>query len=133
MAIKKGEGMGGLVRRHKLVWHQLIVCLEHFACEGVHHRLGRKVKIAEHLVGAPAAQEANDVWVDVSDKQGRGARRPKGARRHFGGKEAEVSSDVCDRITERFGDDARSHTLDAARGEDASERRVTRSPGRSQM
>ena len=90
------------MRRHQLVWHQMIVCTEHLTCEVVHDRLGRQVKVAEHLVGAPAAQKANDVWVDVRYQQGRSARCPKGARRHFGRKEAEVSSNVGYGITERF-------------------------------
>ena len=78
-------GSGGLMRRHELVRDKLVLCLEHLAGKVVHDGLGCEMEIAEHFVRPPATQEANDIGVNVGDKQSRGACRPEaeGACRDF--------------------------------------------------
>ena len=42
--------------------------MEHAAGKVEHNRLGLKVEVAEHFVGPPAAEQADDVGVDLGEE-----------------------------------------------------------------
>ena len=52
---------------------------EHLGGEIVHDRLGLDMQISQHLVGAPAPDEADGVAVDMGAEKGHGARGAKRA------------------------------------------------------
>jgi hypothetical protein len=58
-----------------------VATVEHFGGEALHESISLEVEVAQHFVGTPSADEADDVGVDVSTEEGHGARgseRPSG-------------------------------------------------------
>jgi len=53
--------------------------LQHEASEVAHDGVGLKVQVAEHFVGTPAADEADDVRVNLGEEEGHGPTRAKRA------------------------------------------------------
>ena len=66
---KGGKELGGLVRRHELVRDERVICLEHLAGKAARHWLRYEMEIAQHFVEPPATQQADDVWVNICNKQ----------------------------------------------------------------
>ena len=63
---------------------------EHSGSETAHDRLGLDMKVAQHLVGAPAADKTDDVGIDLGAKKGHGASRTKGAGTDVRGEETKL-------------------------------------------
>ena len=64
--------------------------LEHEGGEIPHDRLGLKVEVAKHFVGAPAAQKADAVSVDVGAEESHGSCSTQTPGGDVGGEETEV-------------------------------------------
>ena len=57
-----------------LVWYQSEgTALEHALREASEHRAHLSVEVAQHFIGAPAADEADDVSIDAGAEEGIGA------------------------------------------------------------
>ena len=56
------------MQRHKLVRDERVICLEHLAGKAACHWLRCEMEIAQHFVGPPATQQADDIWANVCDK-----------------------------------------------------------------
>ena len=65
-----------------------VATLKHAGCKISHDRFGLDMKVAQHLVGPPAADELDAASVNVCTKEGHGPRGSQGASRHVVGKEA---------------------------------------------
>jgi hypothetical protein len=52
--------------------------LKHKASEVAHDRLGLKMKVTKHFIRAPAADQADNICVDVGKEKGHGATGAKG-------------------------------------------------------
>ena len=63
--------------------------VEHTGRKVAHDRFGLNMEVAEHLVGAPAAHEADEVGVHFSAKEGHGPRSVEGTGGDIGGEESE--------------------------------------------
>ena len=59
------------MQRHELVRDERVICLKHPAGKVPRYWLCCEMEIAQHLVGPPATQEADDVWVHICNKQSR--------------------------------------------------------------
>jgi hypothetical protein len=73
MAIKGWDCKGG--KNNSIYWDQLIwnqcegTAKEHAAGEVGHEGSGLQVEVAEHFVGAPSAEKADDVGVNVGAEE----------------------------------------------------------------
>jgi len=67
--------------------------LEHKAGEVAHDRLGLKMQVTEHLIRAPAADQADNVGVDVGKEKGHGTTSAKGLGVDIGRKEANAGTE----------------------------------------
>jgi hypothetical protein len=94
--------MGGLMGRHQLMWCQSVICLKHFAGEVLHNWFSGKVEVTKHFVGAPASNQLNNIRVHFPNKKGGGASSAKGSSRHLFRKEAQVISNVFNRLAKRL-------------------------------
>ena len=81
-------------------------------CSMIHHATGELgsdwrslgVQIAKHFVGAPPANQPNDVSVNVSTKEGHSATAAKGARRNVARLKAILGTDRNDGEAKLVGD-----------------------------
>ena len=66
------------------------------------------MKVAQHFVGAPSVDEADDVGIDACAEEGIGARRPQTAGSNILGKEAQAGTQKLnsqfDGLSDEFGD-----------------------------
>ena len=62
--------------------------LEHAAGEVAHNGLGLEVKVAEHFIGPPAANQADDIGVNLCKKESHRVPSTEGLGRDVNGEEA---------------------------------------------
>ena len=68
----------------------VVATTEHGGGHPRHDRLGLDVQVPVHLVGAPAANEADAVAVDAGTQHGHGTTGTGGTGRDVGGRDAQV-------------------------------------------
>jgi len=105
------EGLGGrlgadgdLVVRVK----REVASRQHAGGEISHDRLGLEMKVAQHFIAAPAAEEADHVGVDMGAEEGHSAGGSKGAGGDICWNEAEVDTTGGGVETKEFGDCSRA-------------------------
>ena len=92
---KKGrECKGGKkkksMHRYQLVWDQgKVTALEHVASEGGHKWCRLQMEVTEHFVGAPSAEKADDVGVDVGAEESVSASGSEAAGSNISGKKSQ--------------------------------------------
>jgi hypothetical protein len=91
-----------------------LAALKHEASEVAHHGLRLDVQIAEHDVGAPAAEELDQIRVDAGAQKCHGAPGPEGACTDILGEETDTRSLDADGNAERGGYLAGGHPGPAA-------------------
>jgi hypothetical protein len=82
----------------------VVTALEHEAGELSHDRLGLEVKVLEHFIRMPAANEADDVGVNMSEEKGHSPTGTEGVRVDIIGKEAYAGTEGGDGEAEGEGD-----------------------------
>ena len=70
------QSKGGMLEHGNISirMHSERTLLEHWGRKITHYRFGLDVQIAKHLVGAPAAEEFDNVLVDLGTKESHSAR-----------------------------------------------------------
>lgn len=102
------------MHRHELVGRHGVVGVEHALGEVAHDRFGCQVKVAEHLIRAPSAEEPDDVCVDFGDQEGHGATGSEGAGRNLVRGEAEAIAKEAHSLPKEVGDDCWRDALGGA-------------------
>ena len=87
---------------------------KHLAGEVVHDGLGLDVKVAEHFIRMPAADEADGVMVDLGTEKGHRAAGAKGAGTDVCGKEAKGRANGMDGKLEGGHDVGGGHVVEGA-------------------
>ena len=75
--------------------HPKLAAPNHGRGEVPHKRVGLEVQVAQHLIGAPAADKLNDVGIDLSAEQCHSATRAKGACGDVFGLETQIREGGC--------------------------------------
>lgn len=122
------------MHRHQLVGGDGVVGVEHALGEAAHDGFSCKMKVAEHLVRSPAAEEPDDVGVDFGDEEGHGAASSEGAGGHLFCGEAKAKAKKAYCHPQMMSDVGWGYTLGGARcKEDPSQGSMGRGIVRSEM
>ncbi len=62
--------------------------VEHTGSKIAHDGFGLDMEVAQHLIGAPASDQSDDVGINLGTKKGHGAGGAKGPGGNVGGEEA---------------------------------------------